>query len=161
MCIRDRRKGPGPGAYENKSQLSRTSYSMRAKTLDTQSYSTSLKSPGPGTYNIEATVNPKGRYTLSRFSNSGANIIAPPSSKRFGPRPYETIAPGPGMYNPKNDIEKGGEYVLSKYQSNLGKTMPHCYRKNPKLTNQETPGPGSYRLPSEFGFYEDKNLHKK
>lgn len=47
----------------------------------------------------------------------------------------ETIAPGPGMYNPKNDIEKGGQYVLSKYSSNLGKTMPHCYRKNPKLTN--------------------------
>ena len=75
---------------------------------------------------MEATVNPKGRYTLSRFANSGANIIAPASSKRFGPRPYgklnffnnyllETIAPGPGMYNPKNDIEKGGSYVLSKY----------------------------------------------
>ena len=82
------RKGPGPGAYESKSQLSRTSYSMRAKTVDIQSYSTSLKSPGPGTYNIEPTVNQKGRYTLSRFANSGANIIAPASSKRFGPRPY-------------------------------------------------------------------------
>ena len=74
---------------------------MRAKTVDIcknkyyfffiiflESYSTSLKSPGPGTYNHEATVNSKGRYTLSRFANSGANIIAPPSSKRFGPRPY-------------------------------------------------------------------------
>ena len=52
------------------------------------SFTTSSKNPGPGTYNIEATVNDKGRYTLSRFRNSGANIIAPSSSKRFGPRPY-------------------------------------------------------------------------
>ena len=47
--------------------------------------------------------------------------------------------------------------------------MPHCYRKEPKLTYKESflyyfyflffiaPGPGSYRLPSEFGYYEDKH----
>ena len=51
--------------------------------------------------------------------------------------------------------------------------MPHCYRKEPKLTYKESfliilhincylaPGPGSYRLPSEFGYYEDKRIHRR
>ena len=79
------------------------------------SYTSAIKNPGPGSYNVEPTINLKGRYTLSRFANSGANIISPTTSKRFGPRPYgiyynpfiifkETIAPGPGQYHPKNDL---------------------------------------------------------
>ena len=52
------------------------------------SFTSATKNPGPGAYNVEPTLNGKGRYTLSRFQNSGANIISPATSKRFGPRPY-------------------------------------------------------------------------
>jgi len=56
------------------------------------SFTSAIKNPGPGAYNVEATLNGKGRYTLSKFSNSGANIISPPTSKRFGPHPYGTLS---------------------------------------------------------------------
>ena len=51
--------------------------------------------------------------------------------------------------------------------------MPHCYRKDPILTFHTSnylklikifssaPGPGSYKLPSEFGHYEDKHILKQ
>ena len=56
--------------------------------LSLVNYSTAVKNPGPGTYNVQSTINPNGRYILSRFANSGASIISPSTSKRFGPRPY-------------------------------------------------------------------------
>jgi len=56
------------------------------------SFTSAIKNPGPGAYNVEATLNGKGRYTLSKFLNSGANIISPATSKRFGPHPYGTLS---------------------------------------------------------------------
>ena len=47
------------------------------------SFTSATKNPGPGAYNVEPTLNGKGRYTLSRFQNSGANIISPATSKRL------------------------------------------------------------------------------
>lgn len=49
-----------------------------------------------------------------------------------------------------------GRYLLSKNKSTATRTFSHnkrsCFDPAPP-----TPGPGSYRLPSEFGYYESKN----
>ncbi len=68
--------------------------------------------------------------------------------------------PGPGTYQPKNDISLTGNYFLSTMQSS--KAMH--FAKGPRIPSTKTvngsrastPGPGSYRVPSEFGYYEKK-----
>ena len=72
---------PGPGKYDIGSTLSTTRYSMRPKTSGDMLILNNF--PGPGTYKDVPTINKTGRYTLSRFSNSGATLFNPPRSKRF------------------------------------------------------------------------------
>lgn len=74
--------------------------------------------------------------------------------------------PGPGTYSPKGEINKDGDYYPSQYQSSLCRTFYHHDRntlENQKSLNSKvltyilaTPGPGTYRLPSDFGQYEAK-----
>jgi hypothetical protein len=39
--------------------------------------------PGPGTYHTVDDINPKGRYNISKFKNSGATVIPPAHSNRW------------------------------------------------------------------------------
>jgi hypothetical protein len=53
-------------------------------------------------------------------------------------------------------MNKTGSYFVSKFMSTMCRTHYHSDRKTFNLTNVGTPGPGNYRLPSDFGFYEAK-----
>ena len=55
--------------------------------------------PGPGSYEPKATVNDKGSYFVSKFKNSMAGLIDPPTSKRFKSPSVAVLNPGPGHYN--------------------------------------------------------------
>ena len=67
--------------------------------------------------------------------------------------------PGSGSYNPQNDLSNEGKYVLSKNQS-AGKRKFLLGRRLSftefSAKRSQTPGPGSYRLPSDFGHYDEK-----
>lgn len=54
-----------------------------------------------------------------------------------------------------------GEYFVSKLKNSGCRTHYH-FDRSTKLTPfaTATPGPGSYRLPSDFGHYESKNKPK-
>lgn len=72
-------------------------------------------------------------------------------SDRF--RHTEQTTPGPQDYVNKT-IEPDGIYLLSNMKSS-GRRSFLAGKRNIKLDgNRETPGPGYYRLPSEFGHYE-------
>lgn len=72
----------GPGKYELPSTLSHTKYTMRPKThADIMILTKGI--PGPGAYEAIPAINDKGRYTLSKFSNSCATLINPSRSRRF------------------------------------------------------------------------------
>lgn len=77
--------------------------------------------------------------------------------------------PGPGAYDPKTSMNLTGSYFVSKFKSTLGRSFGHSIRVtatsgyNGKYGGfwfkfiEHTPGPGAYRLPSEFGHYESKS----
>jgi len=53
-----------------------------------------------------------------------------------------------------------GSYFVSKFKSNIARSFGHAVRKDPPTTNLTVPGPGSYRIPSEFGHYESQGSAK-
>lgn len=54
-------------------------------------------------------------------------------------------------------MNKTGSYFVSKFMSSMCRTHYHSERKTlSPNTNTKTPGPGNYRLPSDFGYYEAK-----
>ena len=70
----------------------------------------------------------------------------------------KTTEPGPGAYHIPSAITSDSRYVNSKYGGTGQRAFTHRERttlfdEHPK--HQEIiPGPGSYRLPSEFGQYD-------
>jgi len=65
-----------------------------------------------------------------------------------------TKIPGPGKYPILQLTTKSGVYTISKYKS----TQCRRFGQEPKGIKErgtfvQTPGPGTYRTPSEFGIY--------
>lgn len=152
------KKSPGPGAYDTRETgKKKLSYSFRPRTnMDNMN---SLKHvPGPGTYQSVETITPKGKYFVSKFKSSGATLVSPARSKRFNE--LKPGNPGPGTYETPKTIEDDGSYFVSKFRSSFCRSFSHAMRKNASLENIEaTPGPGTYKLPSEFGHYESSKVH--
>lgn len=132
---------------------------MRPKTINPQSMTTIRINPGPGAYEPKPAINPKGSYFVSKFHSSMATTIAPARSVRFLElkNSPERLNPGPDRYSPSGSLNKKGDYYLSKFHSSMCRTQYHADRKTVLGQTIATPGPGSYRLPSDFGYYESKN----
>jgi len=71
--------------------------------------------------------------------------------------------PGPAEYVSKISIANTSGQFLSKIPTPAGRTFYHFDRDTLKIPNsaRNTPGPGNYRLPSDFGHYESKNAKRK
>ena len=63
---------------------------------------------------------------------------------------------GPGQYEFNQGMNKTGDYFMSKFGSSGCRTHYHADRNTLLGFKIETPGPGNYRLPSDFGYYENK-----
>jgi hypothetical protein len=62
--------------------------------------------------------------------------------------------PGPGDYNPSDQIGGTSQYLLSNFKSyGTRKYMPDATlsSRGPPPAKSETPGPGTYQAPSDFG----------
>lgn len=122
------------------------------------------RSPGPCAYNTVLTINPIGKYAVSHYKNSLARAFDPACSKRFASMPprltfvatLKQRAPGPGTYAPKDGISAQGDYFVSTMKSSKAQHFAKGPRNASLATasRTSTPGPGSYRVPSEFGYYE-------
>lgn len=113
--------------------------------------------PGPGAYEPPNSINKKGNYFNSKFTSSKCTLFNPPNSKRFKMFTRNTEKfPGPGEYSPASSISKDGNYFLSKFKSSNCRTFYHYNRDTISTLGKrkDMPGPGMYRLPSEFGYYE-------
>ena len=121
---------------------------------------TILANPGPGSYESKPALNSKGDYFISKFNNSMASTISPSRSKRFyDPSKASMVSPGPGVYSPSGGFSRDGSYFVSKFKSSMCRTHYHFDRNTLAGEGKKgTPGPGNYRLPSDFGYYEAKVL---
>ena len=79
--------------------------------------------------------------------------------------------PGPAEYVAKISISNTSGQFLSKVPTPAGRTFYHFDRDTLKIPSSArskfreikfivTPGPGNYRLPSDFGHYESKSAKK-
>ncbi len=65
-------------------------------------------------------------------------------------------SPGPGNYQPKLNLDAKGSYAYSKWKSSGAPLFTKATRRvdlETSKTRKITPGPGTYRLQTEFGFY--------
>jgi len=117
--------------------------------------------PGPGSYAPVIEINSIGKYHLSTTPNSRAANWSP-SRNRFpdSTRRFKYI-PGPGTYNPSDVESCNNSYILSNYRNggNVKFIKPrintNLRSKTPMNERANTPGPGSYILPSDFGYLEN------
>lgn len=161
MFVGDK-NSPGPGAYDTReANKVMVAYTFKSRTASGDGLTTRRHVPGPGTYPVYDTITPNGKLFNSKYKNSGAPTISPAKSARF-PDLRESKVPGPGAYVTAVGISPTGEYVLSKFKASLGRSFGHGGMRSsssqPSLS--KVPGPGSYRVPSDFGHYEAASFHK-
>ncbi len=72
--------------------------------------------------------------------------------------------PGPGQYMPAPALTPSGSYAISKFRSSYCRSIAKAPRAslNESYVRLSTPGPGSYKVPSEFGIYmaQDKYVEE-
>jgi hypothetical protein len=90
---------------------------------------------------------------LSTYNNSKASNFN--QGRRFS-RPTESRldAPGPGTYEAVGDV-RDGKQSCSNYHSILTRTFKTTEEQRPtQIMRFKTPGPGTYRPPSDFGYMD-------
>jgi hypothetical protein len=144
---------PGPGQYKYTkpfgSEAAKFSIAGRNKPA-----SSKTKMPGPGTY-PQLGIRPDGKYMFSRYKNTTGIVWGSSKEKRFRYKDFLNYVPGPGNYDMKPLINGQGRLFNSKFKSNMGKTISGKFMD--PSSKLKTPGPGSYRIFSEFGIYESKH----
>lgn len=150
------KRNPGPGNYQLPRTLSTVSYSFRQRTSQNDPLNAHTKYvPGPGAYPITPSITPDGKYFESKFRSSGALSFNPARSKRFPEQNKGLQNPGPGQYPLNTGISKDGQYFVSGFKSSKCRSFAHDVRRTFSQDNlRGAPGPGQYRIPSEFGYYE-------
>ena len=140
---------PGPGAYSFTPKFSNEG---RKITLSGKHPEPKVADsvPGPGAYD-QSWSHASGKYVVSSAKNLQVHSFSPKSSTRF-PKEDKKVVPAPGAY----DVDKGF--------LNYGKVLSTCkssgaisFGLTSRINNSEvknTPGPGAYRMPSEFGYYD-------
>jgi len=68
----------------------------------------------------------------------------------------EKNTPGPSDYSIQNTIEPDGIYLLSNMKSSGRRSILNQKRELVLAGNKDTPGPGEYQKPSDFGHYGSK-----
>ena len=70
----------------------------------------------------------------------------------------DNFVPGPGNYQDVSSLSKVGKYILSNHSGGTKAIFDHSKRitkfDQVKKQSMNHPGPGSYRMPSEFGQYD-------
>jgi len=145
-------EAPGPGNYPIGDMKSPIKYSFRKKLPAAET--SNMKSPGAGSYNIPETLNKTGNYFQSKYEASKAPVYG--SQTRFKSFNTNQKNPAPGKYNRIDEINETGKYNLSKFKNSMCRSFSKADRNTMGINiNKKSaiPGPGNYRLPSEFGYY--------
>jgi hypothetical protein len=139
---------PGPGSYSFSPKFGKEGrlITISGKKAEPKHPN---NSPGPGAYN-QSIEKQKGEYFLSTCRSAQSFKISS-TSPRFLKEITE-MTPAPGSYETDKGFLKNSQ-VLSTLKSSGGRLFARSERK-PLILKNLSPGPGSYRLPSEFGYYD-------
>jgi hypothetical protein len=164
------RDQPGPGEYKYKNMsvgvdARKFSFLQRTKNvLEPENLMAKSNVPGPGTYALVAETNSVGKYPLSTTPNSRAANWSPSKCRFPDPGKRTRGLPGPGSYTPSDIESTTNSYILSKHRNGgnvkfikprmdpLRSKTPMNERTFMNRTGTITPGPGTYVLPSDFGY---------
>ena len=136
---------------------------MKTKTIDkTMSIESQNKNPGAGSYENPEAMSARGKYSVSKHRGSGATLFNPKRSTRFFQFStfwdmLENTIPGPGAYEQINNLSDRGHYTNSNmvgYGKRMFDKEHRVMEAEKKARKNAIPGPGSYRLPSDFGQYD-------
>lgn len=153
---------PGPGAYTPLLPRTNRVPTFHIRTLGASKGSSLV---GPGQYDVQSSFQPSKLIHNSKYrSTSGIRFAAPGFQTTREPSANQT-GRGGTTDRPANDVEKdkkyqinkNGVYFNSKYRNSLCRYFGRENRDGFRPT-QEVPGPGTYRYPSEFGFYESSKV---
>ena len=114
---------------------------------------------------MKPTLNSTGSNFFSRYrDHQGSKFTS--STERF--RTLTLDSPGPGNHNSSTiEINPQGRYSLSKLQNAKVRSFGNAKRKSLNERSQSNfvlnsaPGPGNYRLPSDFGYYVNQKFYMK
>jgi hypothetical protein len=71
--------------------------------------------------------------------------------------------PGPANYNDVTSLSSVGKYIVSSHRGGTGGKFAKDHRvaefERVAKINNEKPGPGRYRSPSEFGQYDGNDIY--
>jgi len=125
---------PGPGIYSYLKPFGHdaSKYSMSWRQED-KGMKAKSKEPGPGDYK-QMSINPKGVYALSNFTNTSSVPFGNSKEKRFK---YDLSQknPGPGQYDIKWLIDGKGYNYCSKFRSTGASTI---VGRKPDMTTKFT-----------------------
>lgn len=145
---------PGPGAYNLKRDLQGKPFTFRIRTKKPRDENVDV---GPGQYNIPNTLDPSKRNLLSTIKSApNVKLVPPHQNKSKIPLPKIDV----GFYDAKCQINDKGVYYLSNYKSSCVRTFGKSQARFIHKLN-DMPGPGEYRAPSEFGYYESSTALDK
>lgn len=148
---------PGPGTYTYKNMtvgVNARKNSCHGKLEGFGPAESAMKEgvPGPGMYKDQLALDKVGKYHISTYNNSKASRFNPGNRfKSVQPHPV----PGPGTY------EQGGLTCkavqgCSNFHSILTRTLKTTEKQRPEFGGRfKTPGPGTYRPPSDFGYVDN------
>jgi len=148
-----RGEAPGPGMYPYNNCKSTIAFSFRKKLAP--HLTTDMFSPAPNKYQIPESINAEGKYFSSKYASSKAPGLKQ-SELRFKSEHPNRKTPAPGSYPTVDLMNTTGVYKLTKFRNSMCRSFSKADRNTMGMDMKKKgsiPGPGNYRLPSEFGYY--------
>eukprot|EP00347_Sterkiella_histriomuscorum_P007766 403347641 len=153
----------GPGHYRpntSPTQKSPQRFTLRPKTANDSSFINYTRGyPGPGQYEMQRGSDNKNGFCFNSKFKSPTGTVISRSGKRFDDSRARTSMeiPGPGQYKPQLELNQKGNYSFYKFKNSGAPVFSKAKRitnLDTSATRKITPGPGSYRMQTDFGFYD-------
>lgn len=153
QIINNAKKVPGPGAYEPKLPKTQQTISFHIKLNSKKDTGSNI---GPGNYTINSTFEPSKSILNSKYKNVKGTKFGK-AERKENTLPIEDGKILPAVFDNTYQINNKGSYFNSKYPNSKCRSFGKSIRDN-KIKDEKNPGPGQYRMPSEFGIYESTRV---
>lgn len=153
---------PGPGAYTPILPKSGKVPTFHIRLSNTKTKNENI---GPGKYDVVSSFQPSKPILNSKFRSAKNTKFAPireihQNENKTGDDKNRRSAAPMFLFDKTYQINKNGIFFNSKYKNSMcryfGKEDRQCFKQF-----NDYPGPGNYRQPSEFGFYESSRACKE